>query len=361
VPLPDKFKQYEGEKMKRKISSMFLVLCMLVGLIPAFTLPASAAGSGTTIRTTTLDLTGAVTDSSSASEGWSWVYGTKTLTLNGVNIQVASAGSDGYSYGIKLPKNATITLADGSVNTVRSADVSADNKSSYGIFFAAPLEDSTNTINGTGTLFATGGSATWSFGICTQEAGYWGTINITSGTIYATGGTATFLSSGISTGLAITISGGTVIATGGTSSNYSSGISTGNGDVTISGGAVTATGGSASTASYGVQACLSIKISGGTVTATGGSVTSGSSYGLDAFNKDFIITGGTVSATGGNATTASYGICAENGAKANFNGICYKLYYLHRHSCSRWCSHKLRCHCADSKCSCNKYSQNDHA
>lgn len=49
-------------------------------------------------------------------EGWSWSYATKTLTLNGVDINVTGV----IVYGIQLPAASTITLAANSTNKIVS-------------------------------------------------------------------------------------------------------------------------------------------------------------------------------------------------------------------------------------------------
>ena len=291
---------------KNRVIALTLSLAMVLSFVPSFAFSAvAAAGNASgTVRTTTLDLTnnsyqtGATQNGTiwaNDKEGWSYDTATKTLTLSGVNIR--SADSTVTTYGIKLPNDATIVLAEGTTNIVRAGDTSSNYSS--GIY-----SDGSITINGTGTLQATSGSnATDSWGILA------GTITVNGGTVTATGGSATGYSCGILAGT-ITVNGGTVTATGGTAKSDSFGMwasrsipaigkPTGNSAIIVNGGTVTATGGTSGRNSYGIYAHSTIDINNGTITATSGSAaTYKNSYGMYA-NSTITISGGTVTATGG--------------------------------------------------------------
>lgn len=107
--------------MKKRLLASLLCLCLLVGLLPTAALAVDDGDGGdagqtpTPTRTTTLDLTADSIDTTSAeAEGWAWDAETKTLTLNGLNLSVSSGD------GIVVPDGATIVLAAGSVNTIKS-------------------------------------------------------------------------------------------------------------------------------------------------------------------------------------------------------------------------------------------------
>ena len=191
-----------------------------------------------------------------------------TVTLNGVNI---SPYNDRSWAGISCEGNAIINLASGTVNNVKGA------RYNPGIFVPT---DKTLTINGEGSLNATGGY--WGAGIGSGNISSCGNITISGGTVTATAGD---FGAGIGCGYKsscgnITISGGTVTATGGDSG---AGIGSGHyhtscGDITISGGTVTAMGGfdgAGIGSGFSHSSCGNITISGGTVTATAGSYAAG--------------------------------------------------------------------------------------
>ena len=169
-----------------------------------------------------------------------------TVTLDGVTITNISSENSHNWGGINCQGNATIILADNSINTVKGG---ADQNS--GIFIPAGY---TLTIRGNGTLNAMGGGIYAGPGIGGQRVSDGvvtanGNIVIESGYIIATGspwgpgiGNITTLQQGGS----ITINGGTVIAT--TSLN-AQGVGDAQGiggyveKITINGGTVIATGG----------------------------------------------------------------------------------------------------------------------
>lgn len=199
----------------------------------------------------------------------------ETFTLSWTTLSVTSGP------GIQCSGNATIIL-DGT-NTVTTT---AEN-------FPAILaggSGTTLTIQGSGSVTATGGKYGAGIGSGSSESNYrtCGNIVIESGTVAATGGEA---AAGIGSGSQgicgdITISGGTITATGGT---YGAGIGSGCGD-----------NNTAST-------CGAITISGGTVIANGGEHVAG--IGSGSFGKfaSITITDGisSIIATSGNSYSSS--------------------------------------------------------
>ena len=218
-----------------------------------------------------------------------------TVILKGVDIQ----GRDDTRYkwaGLTCAGDATIILAVGSENTVKGFYCDYP-----GIFIA---EGKTLTIQGSGSLTAAGGGASFSFG-----AGIGGAKNIACGNIV--------------------IAGGTVTATGGSGGDASAGIGSGNhgscGAISISGTAnVTATGGpgGAGIGSGYYGSCNAITISGSAhVTATGGSNGAGIGSGNHGSVSGTIsIEGGTVTATGG-GNSGSQGAGIGSGQKGSCGAI----------------------------------------
>ena len=235
------------------------------------------------------------------------------IILDGVNIE-NPFNFPAFKIADNSTGNVTITLADGSVNTLKS-----------GMFYAGLQKNGsgenigTLTIQGgtegTGSLEATGGHGGAGIG------GYDGNgsnITITGGKIIAQGGDH---GAGIGggekgSGSNIKISGGTVTATGGTGGagigggEKGSGISNGS-NITISGGIVNATGikGGAGIGGGGNGNGSNIKISGGIVTATGAEISQGHGGagiggGLSGSGSNIIIDGGSVKATAGSGANA---------------------------------------------------------
>lgn len=360
----------------KKLLPVLLVLVMMFIIMPQLSSPASALGEAPALptRTTTLDLyddaalaalagEAGVTASggvyANAAQCWSYDTNTtpKTLTLSGAHIHAADAAA--ATYGIRLPADSKIILADGTTNIVNGGDTSAG--SSFAVFAGGSL-----TIDGGGALTATGGNTqensygiysyggtihinagtvtavggaatNESVGICSDmdPLGSGGIIEISEGTVSATGGTAKG-SSGISArgnqvsgGASILVSGGAVTALGGTSSEFQAfGICAKFGSITVSGAATTinATGGASDSNSYGIYADVNtaegagngrdekdgtITVSGGSITALGGAA--GSSYGIFSIGA-IAISESTVSATGGPSTgVGTTGIASEAG------------------------------------------------
>lgn len=95
-----------GDEMRNRKNWMLVLLIML-----ALWLCGSAAYAAVNAP---LDLTAVTTDTSG--EGWSWDAAKKTLTLNGFVYEDKESGEA----AILLPEDATIVVADGTVNTIRT-------------------------------------------------------------------------------------------------------------------------------------------------------------------------------------------------------------------------------------------------
>lgn len=250
-----------------------------------------------------------------------------TVTLRDVNINENGTWTSGNYAGITCEGDATIILEG--TNIVKGF------YKDYPGVQAGPT-NTTLTIQGSGTLNATGGSD-GAAGIGSGMNASCGNITINGGTIIATGGpngagigtgyTNAQGSGNISCGI-ITITGGTVTAYGG---ENAAGIGTGQsrhgtqirrnecGGVNISGGMVTATGGENGAgigSGYGrgtrynpISYCGDINITGGTVVATGGSnsagIGTGNTYTFGNSNcGNITITPGVTSVTATKGTSA---------------------------------------------------------
>ena len=231
-----------------------------------------------------------------------------TVTLDGVTIN--GVNNNSYTWaGINCEGDATIILADGSTNTVNGFY-----QDYPGIFIA---EGKTLTIQGSGSLTASGGGANSSYG-----AGIGGAQNIACGNIVIEGGTVT-ATSGSNTGRAAGIGGGAnascgdisisgtanVTATGAGGAGIGGGYGTSDkpstcGDISISGTAhvtATSTGGGAGIGGGNRGTVGAISISGtANVIATGGMNGAGIGSGYyGTVSGTISIEGGTVTATGG--------------------------------------------------------------
>jgi hypothetical protein len=234
-----------------------------------------------------------------------------TVTLAGVTNANFTTG---YKTGIECAGNATIILADGTINTFKG------NWERAAVYIPS---GSTLTIRGGGTLIADNSGA-YGAGIGGSYQNDCGNIVIEGGNITAIGTSGAGIGGGNNHSCGtITITGGTITATGG---DYAAGIGSGHadqaantcGDISISGSTqVTATGGDQA-ASIGsgwayqaANTCGDISISGSAqVTATGGAnaagIGSGNGY-SDELGNIYVsscgaisIAGGTIEARGGN-------------------------------------------------------------
>lgn len=286
-------------KMKKRLLSIILTVCMVLTLLPTAALAADGSDqsftvtggeSGTdytytggvlTVLTNTA-LTIANTDNSTPTTDRIEVTSAANITLAGVNIDVSSTD---WTAAFKITSSAgavSIMLADSSVNTLKSGGGCA------GLQKDTTAEGTMLTIGGTGTLNAIGKS----------------TIS-----------SSTYVGSGIggaydAEGSYITISGGTVNAT--TDSN-AAGIGGGanacGSNITITGGTINATGGNMGAGiGGGIDGSGSnITISGGTVNTIATGYAAGIGGGLRGANNNITITGGSVKASsiGGTPTNGA--------------------------------------------------------
>ena len=217
-----------------------------------------------------------------------------TVTFSGVDITSILEDDNHQWPGITCLGDAIIVLAEGMTNSVKGG------MNNPGIYVP---QGHTLTLQGNGTLNATGGNS--SAGIGSGRSSSCGTVTISDGTVTATGSQ---YAAGIGSGYYysscgnITINGGIVNATGGElAAGIGSGRASSCGNITISGGTITATGGyrGAGIGSGWPSSCDNIAISGGTVTATGGQSAAGIGSGCNSSCGNITISGGTVTATGG--------------------------------------------------------------
>ena len=217
-----------------------------------------------------------------------------TVTFSGVDITSILEDDNHKWPGITCLGDAIIVLAEGTTNSVKGG------MNNPGIYVP---QGHTLTLQGSGTLNATGGNS--SAGIGSGRSSSCGNITISGGNVTAIGGQyAAGIGSGRSSSCGtVTISDGTVTATG---SQYAAGIGSGSyysscGNITINGGIVNATGGelAAGIGSGRASSCGNITISGGTITATGGYRGAGIGSGWPSSCDNIAISGGTVTATGG--------------------------------------------------------------
>ena len=310
----------------------------------------------TSITIKNTDQTKATTDRIEVESGVS-----ADITLAGVNINVSSnSNTAAFKIADDSTGNVTITLADGSENTLKSGygcaglqkngegeNIEGENigkltiqggtngtgkliaTGNYGAGIGGGKTGSGSdiTISG-GTVTATGsvGGAGIGGGNGEGGGGNGSNIEIKGGTVTATGGLNGAGIGGGKTGSGsyITISGGTVEAT--VDGDYGAGIGGGNGGsgsyITISGGTVTAAssyygagigGGNVGSGSY-------IEISGGTVTATSSYYGAGIGGGRCGTGSDITISGGTVTATGSNGGAGIGGGYGYYGSNITISG-----------------------------------------
>jgi len=234
-----------------------------------------------------------------------------TVTLSGVNIANTASG-----FGIKCLGNATLILADGTINKV-----AASSRSSKGDYrdYPAILQGPKGK-----TLTIKGGSAGDGY---LYAKGYGPGIGTTS--------SYSDLKSGITNGN-IVVRSGIIEAIGGSGAGIGSGAGSVCGDITISGGVVTANGGSG-TAGIGSgdalssadSRCGNITISGGTVTAKGGygyyGCGAGIGCGVNSSEKggicgNILISGGSVTATSGGREACGIGLAGKT--YIGYEGTC---------------------------------------
>jgi hypothetical protein len=181
----------EEEDMKKRLLSLLLCLCMVLGLLPAMALAEGAQ------ITTALDFSSATADQTGT--GYAWVNSSKTLTINGLNLNVTGSNA------LTLPAGSTLVL-NGSNTITSTGDLG---------YYGINMPNGNVTVEGTGSLTVSG---QWA-GIFTNGAGKpFKGITINSGNITAI---ATYSGNGInSVNGSIDITGGVVTALGKLSYGY---------------------------------------------------------------------------------------------------------------------------------------------
>ena len=234
----------------------------------------------------------------------------KTITLNGVNIDVNSqsyACAFSIQAGTGAGTGADVNLMLSGGNTLKSGSFAA------GLGVPEGASVTIDSVPDTGRLTATGADAAAGIGGGNNKAG--GTVTINGGIIDAiavsrqgTGGGAGIGGGASGAGGDITINGGKVTAAG---CNSAAGIGGGyrgaGGAVTITGGSVVAKGDGAGIGTgdqYTSSDFGTVTISGGTVTATGGDSAAGIGGGYQVSGEDVKITGGSIAAMGGSGAEA---------------------------------------------------------
>lgn len=223
---------------------------------------------------------------------------TATVTLDGVNIDMSTEQPGACAFKLESGANVTLILAEGTTNVLKSANLCAG--------LQAP-EGTTLTIQGPGSLVATGGSGDLgSSGIGGGAQNVGGTITITGGTVTATGG---YLAAGIGGSGDLNL------------------FQTRTSPILITGGTVTAKGGSDAAGIGGgpLMRCGPILITGGTVTAQGGrgfvGIGGGSSLGDGDMPTETLIIGPEATLTDGTEPTTNYtGFVFNNSAEAKVKG-----------------------------------------
>jgi len=292
--------------MKKRLLSSLLVLCMVLTLMPAFSVPAEAASEDYVLLLNSTD--GKFYKNSSSGDevtpagaSVSGVAGAWVLTLTDFNFETTASSA------LTVPTGTTIKLVgDNAITSKYSGEAIP-----CGIYGAGTL-----SIDGTGTLHATGGTSTAS-----DSNGIRANTSITisgSVTITATGGTAEKNSLGIYVHNSgdLTIKGSsTVTAQGGTAEVGSYGLYSGS-LTTSDSASVTASGGSAATAnSIGIRANNNITISDTAIVTAHSSESGGGGYSFYLHNDDstLLINGSAaVTTTGDTAATSIYGIRTAN-------------------------------------------------
>lgn len=178
--------------IQRKLLTILLALCMVLSLVPMVALAAPSAASDTadfTVQggTPAIDLLNQYRTGTGIS---SWDNSSKTLTLRGIDFTTTAQTA------VKLPAGATVVLADGSVNAIRSGDVSIDASGTY------KNQTFISALDAAGSLTIQGGPAGT------------GSLEILAGNVNNSGNSWTY-SSGITVDGDFTVKGGHVTARGG--------------------------------------------------------------------------------------------------------------------------------------------------
>ena len=178
--------------IQRKLLTILLALCMVLSLVPMVTLAAPSAASDTadfTVQggTPAIDLLNQYRTGTGIS---SWDNSSKTLTLRGIDFTTTAQTA------VKLPAGSTVVLADGSVNAIRSGDVSINASGTY------KNQTFISALDAAGSLTIQGGPAGT------------GSLEVLAGNVNNSGNSWTY-SSGITVDGDFTVKGGHVTARGG--------------------------------------------------------------------------------------------------------------------------------------------------
>lgn len=173
-------------KMKKRLISALLVLCLCISFVPAYAAE-NEIGADFTASDPTAALQTLTGGDSTLAE---WDAETKTLTLKGVQYQSNARTA------VKLPADSTILLADGTTNSIRGGQVTIAEDNTTGAYFMyvyayGVLCEGALTIRGNGALSITGtdltntGSADpTAVGLSAQK------LTVESGNVTVQGGTA---------------------------------------------------------------------------------------------------------------------------------------------------------------------------
>lgn len=173
-------------KMKKRLISALLILCLCIAFVPAVYAAENEIGADFTAADSAAALQTLTGGDSTLAE---WNAETKTLTLKGVQYQSNARTA------VKLPADSTILLADGTTNSIRGGQMTIAENNTTGDYFVYAyayglLCEGALTIRGSGTLSVTGtgltntGSADpTSVGLAAQK------LTVESGNVTVQGGT----------------------------------------------------------------------------------------------------------------------------------------------------------------------------
>lgn len=285
--------------MKRAVCFSLLVVFVTIICLPYSASALSEEGA--------LDFTSA--RAPSRGEGWSWDKGSKTLTLNGLNLNARVVSARLFPSAICLPGGSTIVLTDGSENSVINSANCSGKSNSCAIYSAGSL-----TITGGGRLTVSNtGISSGCFGIYAAAE-----LNIVSGAdVRVEGGESStsgeFFSAAVFAGNSLTVSGASLAAACLAKDRLSDSFGIyALGAVEFLDAAVSASGGEALSKSCGVMCGAELQVIGGSLAASGGG-SGGVSAGVCVLGTAAGISGGADVTASGGVSPLSAGILAENG------------------------------------------------
>ncbi|MGL4485239.1 MAG: beta strand repeat-containing protein [Anaerovoracaceae bacterium] len=307
-----------------RISS--LALGIIIALAMVFTtLPANFGGAEevqAAAQTTGIDVSAATADASGPN--WTWKNSTKTLSLNGVNID------SGTSKAIKVPTDTTVELLG--LNTVTSTNATYDEGTIQAVGALTIKGSGILDVSNTGAGAADTNAALYAGGNITVESGHIKATktNVNSGAAFLTkdaltvnGGYIDTSGNQAKTGVyakSASITGGYVKAVSGISTNV---VTTafyigpsGGGAFTISGGYLDATAGTAVTGGSKAISCATFQNSGGVVKATANSATNSPSLAITASTSAAFSGGVTIAKCGTGAGSPAFAAISCNAANA---------------------------------------------